>query len=125
MVSDQPVEWVSPRPDDALTFLAAGSVTERLFLNHSVENGDDGDILMYRRGMKLFDPTPVSELEIQWRRGQTAAEQLIRANDKAFLRVYMHVVGRVPQDGHGGHLGFDEPLIVSFEDVREAVVNAA
>lgn len=44
MHTNQPTEWVGPRPDDALVYLLAGSVAERRALGHHLDGRSRGDL---------------------------------------------------------------------------------
>src|SRR4051794_37265754 len=44
MPTDQPAEWVGPRPDDALAFVLAGSLAEQEVWKHFLKGGYAGDI---------------------------------------------------------------------------------
>ena len=124
MPTDRPAEWVGPRPDDALTMLLAGSLAERDILSHFLNGGYAGDMDMWRRGTGRFE-AQTAELKPILDAGIASATELIRENRAAILRVYQLVVDRVPSDGHGGHLGFDESLTLTYDEVRAAVLDEA
>ena len=123
MAADQPAEWIGPRHDDALTFMLAGSLAEREILQDFLPGGYEGDLAVWRRGTGRFG-AQTQELKPALAAGVSRATVLVRENRDAIVRVYKLIIDRVPTDGHGVHLGFDEPLILSSEAIRAAALNA-
>lgn len=123
MPTDNPAEWVGSREDDALTFVLAGSLAEREMFQHFLSGGYGGDLDMWRRGTGRFD-AQTEELKPILAAGVSRATALVRENRPAILRVYKLVIDQVPSDGHGGHLGFDEPLTLTYEAIRAAALSA-
>ena len=124
MPTDQPSEWVGPRPDDALTMLLAGSLAEVEVLKHFLPGGHAGDVVMWRRGAGRIQAPP-DELKPLLLAGVARATELARQNRALIARVYELVLDRLPSDGRGGHLGFDEPLILTYAEVRAVVLDAS
>lgn len=124
MPTNKPAEWVGPRPDEALTMLLAGSLAEQEVWKHSLPGGYAGDMDMWRRGTERTD-AQTKELKPVLTSGVARATELVRTNRAAIIRVHMLILDRVKRDGRGGHLGFDEPLVLTYEEIRSAVINEA
>lgn len=124
MPTEQPAEWVGPRPEDALVYLLAGSISEKELSGHWLPGGYQGDIEMWRRGTGRSEgqnKEQVEELKPLMKEGIERAQKLVGENRAAILRVYGLMLERVPNNGHH-HTGFDEPLILSYDEVRAAVL---
>lgn len=91
-------------------------------MEHFLKGGYAGDIGMWRRGTGRFE-AQTEELRPIISAGVARATELVRENRAAIVRVHKLVLDRVPSDGHGGHLGIDEPLSLSYDEVRTAVLN--
>lgn len=123
MPTDQPAEWVGPRPDDALVYVLAGSLAEKEVLGHFLVGGYQGDVDIWRRGTGRFE-AQTDELKPLLTNGIERATALVNENRDAILRVYGLMVERVPNNGTRV-LGFDEPLVLSYDEVYSAVVSGS
>ena len=65
LTTDQPSDWVGPRPDDALAILLAGSLSEDELLGHHIAEGHSRDFEIWRWGTGrdgVNDPAKVAPL---------------------------------------------------------------
>lgn len=124
MATNAPSEWVAPRPDDALVYLLAGSLTERAFFDHFLPGGYTGDVEMWLRGIGKMSGLAEDEARDVLIPAQKRATALINENRGAVVRVFETLVGAVPTDGVGRHLGFTHPLVVPYDKIRVVVAQA-
>ncbi|TFB83604.1 hypothetical protein E3O44_17160 [Cryobacterium algoricola] len=64
MPTERRIEWVGPRPDDALTSVLAGSTSEELLLGHALPRGFAGDVAIWERGTERFEGIPPEEVPL-------------------------------------------------------------
>ncbi|MPY11177.1 hypothetical protein [Arthrobacter bussei] len=120
LMPGEPVEWVAPRPEDALVYLLAGSLAEAELCGHYLPGGYEGDLKIWRLGSGRSE-AQTDEVRPVLREGIERAQTLLSENRSALLRVYGMMVQRVPNDGRM-HTGFDEPLLLSHDEVHSAVI---
>lgn len=124
MATNQPAEWIGPRPEDALVYLLAGFLAEKKITGHHLPAGYQGDINMWRRGTGRTEaPTSVQveEMNLVLLPSLERAQKLVDENIAAICRVYGLVTALVPNDGKQ-HQGFEEPLVISYDEIRAAVL---
>lgn len=122
MPTDQPREWAEHRAEDALVFTMAGSLSEKTFLGHFLSNGWKGDMDMWRKGTGRTAAQDSTELRPLLDVANQRASVLLDENRGAIVRVYELLVQQVPHEGNQ-HFGFDEPLTLSYDEVRAAVLD--
>lgn len=122
--SDQPTEWVGPRPADALILLLAGSLAEQEILAHHIDDGFSRDFEIWRLGAGRADGDSSEEIADIIRAGTTGAKKFVADNRDAILRVYQLFVDKAPKRG-GALLPFDDALVLSPDEVRAAVMEDA
>lgn len=124
MLTDRPAEWVQPRQADALVFLLAGSTAENALLDHHLDKSFKGDIEMYLRGIERPDGLEREEARLLISAGRRDTEVLLAANMDAVTRVRDLMVSRVPKDSSGHFIDFEQPISLTYDEVRLAVLNA-
>lgn len=122
MPTERPIEWVGPRPDDALAYVLAGSLSEELLLGHFLPKGFVGDLDIWRRGTRRFEGMPQEEMPMLLA-GKARAGRLVADNRAAIERVRDLLIARVQADSHVNPGEFSEPVVVTYAEARAAVVD--
>lgn len=123
LLTDDPAEWVAPRQEDAFVYLLAGSLSEREFWGHWLTDGYVGDMRIWRIGTGRTGAQDPDELRALTGPAVEQTAAFVKEHSAAILRVYKRLVEQVPHEGDQ-HFDFDEPLTLSYDDVRAAVLGA-
>ena len=124
MTTDQPVDWVGPRPVDAMVFLLAGSLAENHFLGHHLEGGWTRDFEIWRIGSGRTGAADGASVAPIIRNGTADARALVAENQSAIHRVYALLVGRAANDLRGT-VSFNAAITLTRDEVQGAVFPTA
>lgn len=124
LLTDDPTEWVATRSDDALVYLLAGSLSEHEFWGHWLPDGYVGDMRIWRIGTGRTGAQDPDEVRVLTGPAVKRTAGFVTEHRDAILRVYKRLVGQVPHEGNQ-HFDFYQPLTLSYDEVRAAVLEGA
>ena len=94
MTTDQPKEWVGPRPADALILLLAGSMAEEAVCDHFLDSGWARDFEIRRIGAGRAGANNSDEIVPLIKASIHGDRKLVAENRTAIVRVYEALMER-------------------------------